>query len=591
MSLQPVHRNPRLLSLVVALAALCGIAALAPGVASAVVNPPTFSKATGTKGSGSGQFNNPAGVAVDPEGNVWVADTFNHRIQKFNSKGEFILKSGSLGAADGQFKEPYGIAADSVGNVWVADTRNHRIQKFNSKGEYLLKFGTKGSGNGQLSSPFGLAFDPAGNLWVAEQGGARIQKFNSKGEYILKSGSGGSGDGKFSEPLGIASDSDGNVWVADSGNGRIQKFDSKGRFLDKFGKFGSGDGQFEYPTGIGIDAAGTLWVASDFDYRIQGIYPEGEYATKFGKAGSGEGQFSGAFGVAIAPSGDLWVTDYGNNRIQKWAPGAPNPVTTTSATGIARTAATLNAQVNPQGKATSYQFEYGTTLAFGTKAPASPKSIGSGSTPVKVSEALTGLKAGTTYYYRVAAISEAGTTYGETRYLKTLAPAGAEAKWRIGDKTLAELGLEKATFSSSGTMTIEIPSMAVTFQCTETTTGGEVSGTTGIKETITLIGCKLLGLEEQCKVEPIYIPTVSGTVGSLKAAGGFYIETTGAECTWFKGVGFTAPTFSLEVGSEGTSLPINTSGQSLFGAHSVKLTGLSKWGLTGANAGKVLGFW
>ena len=576
----------RITTLVV-MAALAIAAFASPASA---VEPPTFSKAFGTKGSENGQFKEPAGVAVDPEGNVWVADTYNYRVQKFNSKGEFLLKFGTKGTGNGQFNQPWGIATDPSGNVWVADTFNYRVQKFNSKGEFLLKFGTKGSGSGQFGLAFGITADPSGNVWVADTFNYRVQKFNSKGEFLLKSGSAGNGDGQFSEPKGIASDSDGNVWVVDSNNGRIQKLDPKGKYLDKFGKIGSGDGEFTEPTHIGIDAAGTLWVPSIY-YKVQGIYPEGEYVTKFGNAGSGEGQFEGAFGVAIAPNGDIWVSDQWNNRIQKWIPGTPNPVTTTSATVIGRTKTTLNGQINPQGKATSYQFEYGTTQSFGTKVPLSPKSIGSGGSFVKVSETLSGLKAGTTYYYRVSATKEAGTTYGETRHFKTLAPAGAEAKWRFNEKTLAELGIEKATFASSGTMTIKISSLNVTFVCQENTTGGEISGTNGVKVTlITLTGCVLLELEEQCKVDPVYISAVSGTVSSLKAEG-FNITAKGEECTWFNGVGFTAPTFSLEVGSEAIKVPINTSGTSKFGGNSVSITGVSEWWLTGAHSGKTLGFW
>ena len=565
--------------------------ALLASSALAAVNPPTFSMSVGSEGTGNGQFHTPRATAVDSAGNVWVLDAAKTaaRAQKFNSKGEYQFQFGSYGSGNGQFLQPYGIAIDPTGNIWIADTGNHRVQKFNSKGEFLLKFGTLGSGNGQFSSPYGIAIDPTGNVWVADTGNDRVQKFNSKGEFLLKSGSAGTGDGKFQDPKGIVTDSDGNVWVADNGNDRIQKLDSKGRYLDKYGESGFGDGQLEQPADIEIDAAGNLWVA-DFDNRVQGIYPEGEYFTKFGKGGSGEGEFSGIPALAIGPAGEFWVVDFNQSRIQKWAPGAPYPVTTTSATAIGRTKATLNALVNPQGKATSYQFEYGTTQEFGTKVPLSPKSIGSGSSAVKVSEVLSGLKAGTTYYYHVAATSGAGSTYGETRHFKTQAPATAEAKWRFDDKTLAELGLGSATFSSSGKMTISMPSLNATFKCTETTTGGTISGTSGIKETVTLTGCVLVGVEKQCNVEPISLGTISGTIGA--PSGEFFtIKTTGVECPWFSSVGVGPVTYSFEVGSEGVNLPVNTYGQGFFGKNPVFLTGVSEWWLTGAQNGKVLGFW
>jgi sugar lactone lactonase YvrE len=557
------------------------------------VNPPAFSLSFGELGEGDGQFNLPADVAVDSTGNAWVLDPTSARVQKFNSEGKYQSKFGSKGKADGQFWNPRAITVDSTGNIWVADMTNARVEKFNSKGEFLLKFGKEGLGDGEFKAPRGITIDPEGNIWVADGlSSRRIEKFNSKGEFLLKAGKSGSGDGEFTEMGGIASDANGNVWVADPTKNRIQKFSPKGEYLGKFGEAGSGNGQFSGASDIAIDSAGTLWV-NDGNGRVQAIYPEGEYVTKFGEAGSGKGQFKTLFtGIDIDPEGNFWVVDQGNNRVQKWAPATPYPVTTTTATAIGRTTATLNAKVNPQGKATSYQFEYGTSQAFGNVAPASPKSIGSGSTAVKVSEALAGLKASTTYYYHVAATSEAGTTYGETRRFTTLAPAGAEAKWRLGGKTLAEAGLEKATFASSGTMTIEIPKLQATFsKCTETTTGGEVSGTSGAKETITLTGCKLLELEEQCTVQPVYLPTVSGSVSSLTGKSNFTIETTGAACPWFKKIEMPAPSFSLEVGSEGKDLPVNTSGKTLFGTNEVFFTGVSTWWLIGESSGKTLGYW
>lgn len=86
-----------------------------------------------------GQFSNPNGIAVDASGNVYVADSRNERIQKFNSNGTFITKWGSTGSLDGQFLSPMGISVDASGNVYVADTYNERIQKFSSNGEFITK--------------------------------------------------------------------------------------------------------------------------------------------------------------------------------------------------------------------------------------------------------------------------------------------------------------------------------------------------------------------------------------------------------------------------------------------------------------------
>jgi len=92
--------------------------------------PPSFITKWGSKGKGDGQFFFPRAVALDSSDNVYVADTFNHRIQKFDSDGTFITKWGSRGEGDGQFTHPQGEAVDSSGNVYVADGSNNRIQKF-----------------------------------------------------------------------------------------------------------------------------------------------------------------------------------------------------------------------------------------------------------------------------------------------------------------------------------------------------------------------------------------------------------------------------------------------------------------------------
>ena len=128
----------------------------------------TFLAKWGSKGSDDGQFNNPRGVAVDSSGNVYVADSNNYRIEKFDSNGTFLAKWGSNGSGDGQFKYPDGVAVDSSGNVYVADTNNYRIEKFDSNGTFLTKWGSIGSGDGQFKDPYGVAVDSSGNVYVAD---------------------------------------------------------------------------------------------------------------------------------------------------------------------------------------------------------------------------------------------------------------------------------------------------------------------------------------------------------------------------------------------------------------------------------------
>jgi len=271
----------------------------------------------GTEGTADGQFKYPYGVAVDSSGNVYIADTYNSRIQKFDTTGSFIAKWESAGYSDVQFYYPTGVAVDSSDNVYV--DANTRIQKFSSNGTFLLKWGTAGTGNGQFWYPRDIAVDSSGNVYVADSGNYRIQKFSSTGSFLTKWGSGGSSDGKFYEPRGIAVDPSGNVYVADNGNNRIQKFNSTGSFLTKWGSLGSGDGQFNYPEGIAVDSSGNVYVADRDNYRIQKFNSTGTFLTKWGTEGTGDGQFWYPSGVAVDSSGIVYVADNENNRIQKFA--------------------------------------------------------------------------------------------------------------------------------------------------------------------------------------------------------------------------------------------------------------------------------
>jgi DNA-binding beta-propeller fold protein YncE len=118
----------------------------------------------------NGQFNNPTGIVVDASGNVYVSDSSNNRIEKFNSSGGFITSWGTPGPGNGQFNIPGHLALDSTGNVYVADTFNNRVQEFAGNGTFLTSFGVMGSGNGQLVDPNGLALDSSGNVYVVDTG-------------------------------------------------------------------------------------------------------------------------------------------------------------------------------------------------------------------------------------------------------------------------------------------------------------------------------------------------------------------------------------------------------------------------------------
>ena len=383
-----------------------------------------FDFAFGKAGSGNGELKSPDGIATDSTGNIWVVDSENNRVQKFNSKGGYLAKFGEKGSGNGQLNSPKGIGIDTEGNIWVVDSGNNRIEKFSPEGKWLLSSGSgegkASSADGAFNSPTGIAVASSGNIFVVDTGNNRIEKFSSKGGYLAKFGEKGSGNGQLSSPTGIAL-SGSYVWVVDSANNRVQKFNNSSlKYVSQFGKEGSGNGEFKSPSGIALDAAGRLWVTDSANNRVQRFDEEGKYLDQFGEKGSGAGQLQSPLGIASPSAWGLLVVDSANNRVQRWTMVPDAPVAETEAASeVKSTSATLNATVNPNSLKTEYHFEYGKTTSYGTSIPIPDEAIDSGQGGVKVSKAIAGLASGTKYNFRVVATNSSGTTKGVNKTFTT----------------------------------------------------------------------------------------------------------------------------------------------------------------------------
>jgi streptogramin lyase len=177
----------------------------------------------GGSGSGEGEFNSPTGIAVDPNGNVLVADTGNGRIEKLSPNGSFI-------ASIKQFDAPSGIAIDRAGNIYVSEIGSkHRVQKLGSDGAFIAEWAPGFYG------PRKIAIGPDESVYVVDSGRNRIVKLSPDGQVVASWGSEGSGNGQFRGVTSVAIDpATSKVYVGDPVNSRIQVFDSSGKFLSKW---------------------------------------------------------------------------------------------------------------------------------------------------------------------------------------------------------------------------------------------------------------------------------------------------------------------------------------------------------------------
>ena len=296
---------------------------------------------TGAAGTGPGQFNHPRGIAVGPDGNLYVVDSDNHRVQVFDARGAFLRQwgsncnlatnlgcmdpdgSGPLESGDGQFQEPWGIAAGPDGRIYVTDTWNHRIQVFAADGTFLAKWGAYGQ-TGDASwlfyGPRDVAVDAAGQVFVTDTGNKRVMVFDQDGNYLRQWGGGGAEPGQFEEPVGIAVDVDGQVYIADTWNQRVQVFDGQGTYLRQWtveAWFGQSVVNKPY---LAVDGQERVYVTDPEGYRVAVFGSEGDLLATFGLYGYDDNSFSLPTGIDVDVTGSIYVADTDGQRVMKFEP-------------------------------------------------------------------------------------------------------------------------------------------------------------------------------------------------------------------------------------------------------------------------------
>jgi sugar lactone lactonase YvrE len=196
-------------------------------------------------------------ISFDSDGNMYVFDSFNDRIQKFNSSGGFVTQWGEPGHGDGQFDIPLGTVDAKSGRVYVADSRNNRVQVFDLDGTFLFGFGAEGSGEGQFTEPIAIAFGPDGNVYVGEGRGHRIQVFDPDGTFLRMFDSG--------EATGairaLAFDANGNLYAALHDQSMVRVYAPDGSVIGQFHAVDGGT--LLRPVDLAFTADGRLVIANE----------------------------------------------------------------------------------------------------------------------------------------------------------------------------------------------------------------------------------------------------------------------------------------------------------------------------------------
>ena len=389
----------------------------------------------GSQGSGAGQFETPVGVAVDQgSGDVYVADSGNARVEKFDAQGNFIAawgwgvadgmaqsevctsncQAGIAGSGAGQFSNPTSVAVDSsggpsAGDVYVGDAGNNVVQKFDASGSFISTIDGSTTTQGPYSSLAGVAVDQSGNLWTADGNTNNIDEFDASAAFVQQ------WNDSYGSTLAIAVDSTNSAVYLIRGSQETERWTL------------TGTGETTIDNGLGV--------ALGLDPQTGNLYVDhGGDVVVYDHTGAQVDSFSltstNSKGLAFGSSaGNLYVSDASNDNATIYAPPTtPGPpfVVSESATNVTDSGATLNAPIVPFGLDTTCQFQYVDDADFqasayktATSVACTPADLGSSFTTQSASASVTGLTPGTTYHFRVIAKNSDGTTNGADQTFET----------------------------------------------------------------------------------------------------------------------------------------------------------------------------
>ena len=269
----------------------------------------------------AGYFSQPAGIAVDAEGNLFVADSGKSVIHVLDSDGRLLESIGRFGWRSGEFDTPTDVALDGRLRLYIADSGNNRVQRFGlisrsfrtvagEKHDNLAE--TQGAATVfPLHEPQSVAANMSGYLYIADTWNHRVLKLDPQGRLQMEIGGMGQTGQQFRNPQGVMADSKNDIYISDTGNHRVHKLDFSGTQLAVWGEEGTGAGQFLNPVGQAVDRFGNVYVADQGNHRVQIFGPEGRYLAEFGQQ-----VLNSPVDVAVGSSLRAYVTDVATGNVE-----------------------------------------------------------------------------------------------------------------------------------------------------------------------------------------------------------------------------------------------------------------------------------
>ena len=275
----------------------------------------------GSEGTGPGQFKYVEDFALDNEGRLLATDAAHAFVQVFDkTTGQYITRFGGKGDEDANLEKPEGIAVAPDGRIFVADYTTGYVKIYGKDYAWIKTFSDYGSEPGQnIKSEFCDIHD--GLFYMPEAGNHRISIWDLEGNFKFTFGKLGTGEGELNNPEAAKFNSAGILVVADLKNDRIQLFDKDGKFIKTFGMTGNNPGELKSPAGIGIDNDDNIYTGEIGNDRISVFDKNGNFLTSWGKKGAGNAEFGNIHGVFVdKTTGWIYVADTANNRIQVFKP-------------------------------------------------------------------------------------------------------------------------------------------------------------------------------------------------------------------------------------------------------------------------------